>query len=126
MLVEWKSGLKHDDGINIELLNLLVELLIRNVEYSRRDVFKHNLELLRTVMELWKTNVQVPFQLLHDMMMVYNLIIQSSVSPGLKATPVELGTSERADPLRMPNVAFSKTSENLQPMDHGLQAWRKT
>ena len=70
MLVEWKSCLKFQNKVDSVLLNQLVELLIRNVQHSRRDVFKHNLELIRTVIELWKADVQAPYQILHDMIMV--------------------------------------------------------
>ena len=51
------------------------------------------------------------------------IIIRTGI---LNVTPVELKTSERADPLRMPKAAFGDTSGNLQSMDHGLQARRMT
>jgi hypothetical protein len=52
------------------LVSQLLNLLISNVHHSRRDVFKHNLELIRTVVELWKPNFDIPIQLLYDMIMV--------------------------------------------------------
>lgn len=57
------------------LVSQLLSLLIHNVHHSRRDVFKHNLELIRTVVELWKPNFDIPIQLLHDMIMVRYLNI---------------------------------------------------
>lgn len=56
--------------MNRDLVSCLLRLLISNVQHGRRDVFKHNLELIRTVVELWKPNFDIPFQLLYDMIMV--------------------------------------------------------
>lgn len=53
-----------------DLVSQLLYLLISNVHHDRRDVFKHNLELIRTVVELWKPNFDIPIQLLYDMIMV--------------------------------------------------------
>lgn len=52
------------------LVSQLLHLLISSVRHDRRDVFKHNLELIRTVVELWKPNFDIPIQLLCDMITV--------------------------------------------------------
>jgi hypothetical protein len=52
------------------LVSQLLYLLRSNVHHNRRDVFNHNLELIRTVVELWKPNFDIPIQLLYDMIMV--------------------------------------------------------
>jgi len=71
MLTDWCSkATSLPATTNRDLLSQLLCLLISNVQHSRRDVFKHNLELIRTVVELWKPNFDIPYQLLYDMIMV--------------------------------------------------------
>lgn len=72
MLADWCSKVTSvkPAKTNRDLLRQLLYLLISKVQHSRRDVFKHNLELIRTVVELWKPNFDIPYQLLYDMVMV--------------------------------------------------------
>jgi len=71
MLADWCSKvISLPAKTNRDLLRQLLELLIRKVQHRRRDVFKHNLELTRTVVELWKPNFDIPYQLLYDMITV--------------------------------------------------------
>jgi len=71
MLADWCSKVTSLPAtINRDLLRQLLELLISKVQHRRRDVFKHNLELIRTVVELWKPNFDIPYQLLYDMITV--------------------------------------------------------
>jgi len=71
MLADWCSKVTSLPATtNRDLLSQLLCLLISNVQHSRRDMFKHNLELIRTVVELWKPNFDIPYQLLHNMITV--------------------------------------------------------
>jgi len=71
MLADWCSKVTSLPATtNRDLLRNLLDLLISKVQHSRRDVFKHNLELIRTVVELWKPNFDIPYQLLYDMITV--------------------------------------------------------
>jgi hypothetical protein len=71
MLMDWCSKITSLPATtNRDLISQLLYLLISNVQHGRRDVFKHNLELIRTVVELWKPNFDIPYQLLYDMIMV--------------------------------------------------------
>jgi hypothetical protein len=71
MLVDWCSKVTSLPATtNRDLVSHLLYMLISNVQHHRRDVFKHNLELIRTVVELWKPNFDIPFQVLYDMIMV--------------------------------------------------------
>ncbi|KAJ4442684.1 hypothetical protein ANN_04273 [Periplaneta americana] len=70
MVVEWCSKVTSlSERCDRHLVSQLLHLLISNVQHQRRDVFKHNLELIRTVIELFKPNFDLPMQLLYDMIM---------------------------------------------------------
>ena len=71
MLADWCSKVTSlPTTTNRDLLSHLLYSLISNVQNGRRVVFRHNLELIRTVVELWKPNFDIPYQLLYDMVMV--------------------------------------------------------
>jgi hypothetical protein len=71
MVVDWCSKVPSlCDTTGHHQVSQLLDLLIRNVHHDRRDVFKHNLELIRTVVELWKPNFDIPHQVLYDMIAV--------------------------------------------------------
>jgi len=71
MLADWCSKITSLPATtNRDLLRNLLGFLISKVQHSRRDVFRHNLELIRTVVELWKPNFDIPYQLLCDMITV--------------------------------------------------------
>jgi hypothetical protein len=71
MLVDWCSKITSLPATTERhQVSQLLDLLIRNVHHARRDVFRHNLELIRTVVELWKPNFDIPNQVLYDMIMV--------------------------------------------------------
>lgn len=71
MLANWCSKVTSLPATtNRDLLHRLLDLLISKVQHSRKDVFKHNLELICTVVELWKPNFDIPYQPLYDLIMV--------------------------------------------------------
>ena len=71
MLANWCSKVRFLPATTYrDLLHRLLDLLISKVQHSRKDVFKHNLELIRTVVELWKPNFDIPYQPLYDLIMV--------------------------------------------------------
>jgi len=71
MLVDWCSKITSLPATtDRDLVSQLLYLLISNVHHDRRDVFKHNLEIIRTVVELWKPHFDIPVQPLYNMIMV--------------------------------------------------------
>lgn len=44
------------------LANRLLEFLMRNSFNQKRPVFRHNLEIIRTVVECWKDCLHVPYR----------------------------------------------------------------
>lgn len=71
LLADWCSKVTSLPATtNRDLLHRLLDLLISNVRHSRKDVFKHNLELIRTVVEMWKPNFDIPYQPLYDLVTV--------------------------------------------------------
>ncbi|PNF15874.1 hypothetical protein B7P43_G07978, partial [Cryptotermes secundus] len=72
------------------LVSQLLYLLISKVHHDRRDVFKHNLELIRTVVELWKPNFDIPVQLLYDMIMKHDRKDPTVSEPGIQVAAIIL------------------------------------
>lgn len=48
------------------LANRLFEFLIKNSFHHKRAVFRHNLEIIRTLVECWKDCLHVPFSLVYE------------------------------------------------------------
>ncbi|KAM9553657.1 DNA-dependent protein kinase catalytic subunit [Salvelinus alpinus] len=48
------------------LANRLLEFLMRNSFHPKRPVFRHNLEIIRTVVECWKDCLDVPYNLIYE------------------------------------------------------------
>ena len=57
MLLSWsnQTGVI-PDGNEMEKMSVVrvLSFLMRNIHHDRRDIFRHNLELLRSVLEIWK------------------------------------------------------------------------
>ncbi|XP_033494873.2 DNA-dependent protein kinase catalytic subunit isoform X1 [Epinephelus lanceolatus] len=48
------------------LANRLLEFLMKHSFHSKRPVFRHNLEIIRTLVECWKDCLHVPYSLIYD------------------------------------------------------------
>ncbi|XP_029105413.1 DNA-dependent protein kinase catalytic subunit-like [Scleropages formosus] len=48
------------------LANRLLEFLMKNCSHQRRAVFRHNLEIIKTVVECWKDCLVVPYSLMYE------------------------------------------------------------
>uniref|UniRef100_A0A3P9A875 DNA-dependent protein kinase catalytic subunit n=1 Tax=Esox lucius TaxID=8010 RepID=A0A3P9A875_ESOLU len=48
------------------LANRLLEFLMKNSFHPKRPVFRHNLEIIRTVVECWKDCLHVPYKLIYE------------------------------------------------------------
>ncbi|KAK7881228.1 hypothetical protein WMY93_029637 [Mugilogobius chulae] len=48
------------------LANRLLEFLMKHSFHSKRAVFRHNLEIIRTLVECWKDCLHVPYSLIYD------------------------------------------------------------
>ncbi|KAJ8010680.1 hypothetical protein DPEC_G00077640 [Dallia pectoralis] len=48
------------------LANRLLEFLMKNSFHPKRPVFRHNLEIIRTVVECWKDCLHVPYNLIYE------------------------------------------------------------
>uniref|UniRef100_A0A8C7HZ68 DNA-dependent protein kinase catalytic subunit n=1 Tax=Oncorhynchus kisutch TaxID=8019 RepID=A0A8C7HZ68_ONCKI len=49
-----------------DLAKRLLEFLMRNSFHPKRPVFRHNLEIIRTVVECWKDCLDVPYNLIYE------------------------------------------------------------
>ncbi|XP_028288750.1 DNA-dependent protein kinase catalytic subunit isoform X2 [Parambassis ranga] len=48
------------------LANRLLEFLMKHSFHSKRAVFRHNLEIIRTLVECWKDSLHVPYSLIYE------------------------------------------------------------
>ncbi|KAG9478931.1 hypothetical protein GDO78_012545 [Eleutherodactylus coqui] len=48
------------------LANRLLEFMMRNSFHEKRAVYRHNLEIIKTVLECWKDCLCIPYRLIYD------------------------------------------------------------
>ncbi|XP_075444614.1 LOW QUALITY PROTEIN: DNA-dependent protein kinase catalytic subunit [Ascaphus truei] len=66
-LLSWSSiatptGLAKDEI----LANRLLEFLMTHVFHEKRAVYRHNLEIIKTVLECWKDCLSIPYRIIYD------------------------------------------------------------
>ncbi|MEE6464048.1 hypothetical protein FKM82_006146 [Ascaphus truei] len=66
-LLSWSSiatptGLAKDEI----LANRLLEFLMTHVYHEKRAVYRHNLEIIKTVLECWKDCLSIPYRIIYD------------------------------------------------------------
>ena len=49
-----------------ESASKLLEYLMHNCHHDNRSVFRNNLEIIKTMMELWRDRLQVPTKYVYD------------------------------------------------------------
>lgn len=54
--------LSQDNPRDEVLANRLLEFLMKNSFHPKRAVFRHNLEIIRTLVECWKDCLHVPYR----------------------------------------------------------------
>ncbi|XP_076033927.1 DNA-dependent protein kinase catalytic subunit-like [Oratosquilla oratoria] len=67
MLLEWGPQAIPENPI---LASRVLKRLFINAPHTRMDVFKYNLEITRTVIESWKSVVEVPYEVIYSLMEV--------------------------------------------------------
>ncbi|CAN9506484.1 unnamed protein product [Ophioblennius macclurei] len=66
-MLSWTSQASPKGNTRDEILaNRLLEFLMRHCFHSKRPVFRHNLEIIRTLVECWKDSLHVPYSLIYD------------------------------------------------------------
>ncbi|XP_053349394.1 DNA-dependent protein kinase catalytic subunit [Clarias gariepinus] len=64
-LLSWTSVATPKGNTRDEVLaNRLIEFLMKNCFHSKRVVFRHNLEIIRTIVECWKDCLHIPYNLI--------------------------------------------------------------
>ncbi|XP_042541900.1 DNA-dependent protein kinase catalytic subunit [Dipodomys spectabilis] len=66
-ILSW-TGLATPTGVpkNEVLANRLLHFLMKHVFYPKRAVFRHNLEIIKTVVECWKECLSIPYRLIFE------------------------------------------------------------
>ncbi|XP_048384539.2 DNA-dependent protein kinase catalytic subunit [Stegostoma tigrinum] len=66
-VLSWTSvGTPKGNLKNEILTNRLLEFLMKNCFHEKRVVFRHNLEIIKTVVECWKDCLSIPYSLIFD------------------------------------------------------------
>ncbi|KAM6458275.1 DNA-dependent protein kinase catalytic subunit isoform 2-T2 [Liasis olivaceus] len=66
-LLSWTSVATPKGNIKDEVLaNRLLEFLMKNVFHQKRAVFRHNLEIIKTVIECWKDCLSIPYRIIFE------------------------------------------------------------
>ncbi|KAJ6662088.1 hypothetical protein lerEdw1_012553 [Lerista edwardsae] len=66
-LLSWTSIATPKGNIKDEVLaNRLLEFLMKNAFHQKRAVFKHNLEIIKTVVECWRDCLSIPYRVIFD------------------------------------------------------------
>nr|XP_055063378.1 DNA-dependent protein kinase catalytic subunit [Misgurnus anguillicaudatus] len=66
-VLSWSSVANPKGNTRDEILaNRLLGFLMKNCFHSKRPVFRHNLEIIRTVVECWKDCLTVPYDLIYE------------------------------------------------------------
>ncbi|GAB6025762.1 hypothetical protein CHUAL_011747 [Chamberlinius hualienensis] len=65
ILLSWSSvALPDDNTMGRSLAFRLLELLMKNAYHSRRDILRNNLEIIKTVVECWKSRLDTPVKVI--------------------------------------------------------------
>ncbi|XP_048363545.1 DNA-dependent protein kinase catalytic subunit isoform X2 [Sphaerodactylus townsendi] len=66
-LLSWTSIATPKGNIKDEILaNRLLEFLMKNAFHQKRAVFRHNLEIIKTVVECWKECLSIPYRIIFE------------------------------------------------------------
>ncbi|KFP72380.1 DNA-dependent protein kinase catalytic subunit, partial [Acanthisitta chloris] len=66
-ILSWASVATPKGNIKDEILaNRLLEFLMKNAFHQKRAVFRHNLEIIKTVIECWKSCLTIPYSLIFE------------------------------------------------------------
>ncbi|XP_071410665.1 DNA-dependent protein kinase catalytic subunit isoform X2 [Pithys albifrons albifrons] len=66
-ILSWTSVATPKGNIKDEILaNRLLEFLMKNAFHQKRAVFRHNLEIIKTVIECWKNCLSIPYSLIFE------------------------------------------------------------
>ncbi|GFT93732.1 DNA-dependent protein kinase catalytic subunit [Nephila pilipes] len=48
--------------------NEVLKFLIKNCEHSRKEIFRSNLEVIKTLLECWKNGLEIPYDVIYEKM----------------------------------------------------------
>uniref|UniRef100_A0A8C4UCZ7 DNA-dependent protein kinase catalytic subunit n=1 Tax=Falco tinnunculus TaxID=100819 RepID=A0A8C4UCZ7_FALTI len=66
-ILSWTTVATPKGSIKDEILaNRLLEFLMKNAFHQKRAVFRHNLEIIKTVIECWKNCLSIPYSLVFE------------------------------------------------------------
>ncbi|KAI4886986.1 hypothetical protein NFI96_023481, partial [Prochilodus magdalenae] len=65
-VLSWTSVSNPKGNTRDEVLANLIEFLMKNCFHAKRAVFRHNLEIIRTIVECWKDCLHIPYNLIFE------------------------------------------------------------
>ncbi|KAK6293153.1 hypothetical protein J4Q44_G00366540 [Coregonus suidteri] len=94
------------------LANRLLEFLMRNSFHPKRPVFRHNLEIIRTVVECWKDCLDVPYNLIYERFCGTDLNSKDN-SVGLQLLGIVLANNLPAYDARKCDIEYDRYIQSL-------------
>ncbi|XP_052262779.1 DNA-dependent protein kinase catalytic subunit-like isoform X1 [Dreissena polymorpha] len=62
-MLSWhKQAIPEDTAEGQALASRLVHFVVKNIYHDNRQVFRNNLEMLKTLLECWKGRIEIPYQ----------------------------------------------------------------
>lgn len=68
IISRWSTEIPILSAPEADLASKLLEHFIKNLEKDRQDVFKYNIELLKLIVESWKTHLAPPVSAIFEML----------------------------------------------------------
>ncbi|XP_041364232.1 DNA-dependent protein kinase catalytic subunit-like [Gigantopelta aegis] len=66
-MMSWhSSAVPQDTAEECAMASRLVEFVMSNIYHETRQVFRNNLEMLKTLLECWKGRVQIPYRVIYS------------------------------------------------------------
>lgn len=83
LLLSWHSIHIPSSYDEISYAKRVLEFAMKSCFNEKRDIMRHNLELIKTLVEVWKSSVSIPSQMLYDM-------IKNSTNPQMISCGIHL------------------------------------
>ncbi|XP_066926586.1 DNA-dependent protein kinase catalytic subunit-like [Clytia hemisphaerica] len=66
VMLSWsKTNIPPDTVVSRNMCSSLLEYLVKYTHHTNRSVLKNNLQVIKTLLQVWKDRLQIPYQLIH-------------------------------------------------------------
>ncbi|XP_044259527.1 DNA-dependent protein kinase catalytic subunit-like [Tribolium madens] len=109
ILAAWCTEITLETQSEIQLASALIAFLINNLKNERQDVFKYHLQLIRLLVEAWKSSIEVPYDLIYSKLRIEPT--SKAVEIGIHVSSIFL--ANKILPWKENSTEFCKTLFNI-------------